>query len=1116
MLYRIVRIWRSTFVATVASLILLCVSPLSFAAQAAANDAAQRAAIPASSPPSSDELSYQSAAGDAFNATWERTDKLVASSQVNRTWMWGPQPNTGELTEPYQESPGGQRTVEYFDKSRMEITHPDGDPNSIWYVTNGLLAEELITGRMQTGDSTYEQRSPAEVNIAGDANDPNGPTYATFNPLMGYGAIPSGWKITQTVDRSGTVSADASLDSYGVTAVDVGAPTNHNVASVFWDFMNSSGPVYQSGQTITDKLSPNPFYPTGYPLTEAYWTHVLVGGVSKLVLVQVFERRVLTYTPSNSDGWKVEAGNVGQHYYAWRYGGGAGQFVSAATGGILTLAPGVTLDVPPGALSSDGTILVQSASEAPLPAAPPAYLESLNQPLKISVIGATIIKPVTLQIAFDPGVLPAGETADFVTMAYFDDQLNTWLPVGGDVDLANGVITFKTLHFSWWGGYLVVLEKALDIIKSITDLNLVDWVERALATSSCTGEAQVGANPSYDILVDESAADQILEGCIGTPTGDSQSPGSSGASSVAVYIRNLRSFDLGIACSPQPAAAGCTQDVVTTGEDLPFNYDASRAASLSVKAVLTVDSIITMVVRGTLGLVPYGDTISPAAIMYVEQDLKPRYSSDAQTILNLVQHKDTQNAASAYAKLVMDANFGKAVETSLTAYYLTPAGLIDGGNHLAQKAVETGLHALILAIPVVGAIVDGAVVLAHRIAVIVADAVEALDRVVTLFIDQDAHVTFSATQIHTQPPVPTAPSNVQASPADQHSINLTWNDNSNNEDGFKVYGSGGTYIGQVGANTNAYTVGGLDPNTNHCYVVSAFNSSGESAKSDQACATTGQFAPSAPSNAQIVPVDAGSGWMLTWQDNSNNEDGFQIAGDYYNQTPVNIQQTGANVASYVLPTDQAVYDCFDVSAFNSGGYSGWSNWACKPSVPAPPSNVQTVALSPTEVRVTWQDNSNNEDGFVVRKDYNVTVGANTTSYVWENVSPNTWWCFEVAAYNAAGQSDWSDWSCLWTPPEGGPPAVPSNVQATWQINENVDIANSLILTWSDNSNDETGFEIFGGYYNSNVADSLGTVPSNSTGADVSYQYWELGYQCFIMKSYNDYGYSDWSNWACAP
>ncbi len=45
-----------------------------------------------------------------------------------------------------------------------------------------------------------------------------------------------------------------------------------------------------------------------------------VGGVEKWVLAQLFERRVLTYTPDNPQGWHVEMGNVGQHYYTWRYG----------------------------------------------------------------------------------------------------------------------------------------------------------------------------------------------------------------------------------------------------------------------------------------------------------------------------------------------------------------------------------------------------------------------------------------------------------------------------------------------------------------------------------------------------------------------------------------------------------------------------------------------------------------------------------------------------------------------------------------------------------------------------------------------------------------------------
>ncbi len=258
-------------------------------------------------------------AGNNFQKTWARTDQPVTAGQVNRTWMWGPSANTPALYEPYVESPDGTRGVQYFDKTRMEITHPDGDQSSIWYVTNGLLAKELITGKLQLGDNTFEQHDPAHVNVAGDANDPNGPTYATFNSLLGNGATADGLKITQTVDRAGNVGSDQNLGSYNVTAKDVGAPTHHNVASVFWDFMNSSGTVYDNGAYHSAALFENPFYATGYPLTEAYWTNVLVAGVQKQVLVQVFERRVLTYTPSNPSGWQVEAGNVGQHYYQWRY-----------------------------------------------------------------------------------------------------------------------------------------------------------------------------------------------------------------------------------------------------------------------------------------------------------------------------------------------------------------------------------------------------------------------------------------------------------------------------------------------------------------------------------------------------------------------------------------------------------------------------------------------------------------------------------------------------------------------------------------------------------------------------------------------------------------------------
>src|SRR5690606_31465711 len=78
-------------------------------------------------------------AGEAFQRTWQRTDQPVAAGAVNRTWMWGPEPFSDALQEAYEQAPGGQRQVQYFDKSRMEITDPAGDQSSPWYVTNGLL-----------------------------------------------------------------------------------------------------------------------------------------------------------------------------------------------------------------------------------------------------------------------------------------------------------------------------------------------------------------------------------------------------------------------------------------------------------------------------------------------------------------------------------------------------------------------------------------------------------------------------------------------------------------------------------------------------------------------------------------------------------------------------------------------------------------------------------------------------------------------------------------------------------------------------------------------------------------------------------------------------------------
>jgi hypothetical protein len=202
----------------------------------------------------------------------------------------------------------------------MEITHPAGDVNSIWYVTNGLLSQELITGQMQVGDTTFDAHSPAIVNVAGDLDDPWAPTYATFTNVLTAPDHGPGYVIDEQILREGNVVSNAAYRAYQVTvALDVDQ-THHSVATPFWDFMTSVGTVYQNGGYAQAGLFDNAFFATGLPITEPYWTTVKVAGVRHDVLVQCFERRCLTYTPSNPAGWQVESGNVGQHYYQWRYG----------------------------------------------------------------------------------------------------------------------------------------------------------------------------------------------------------------------------------------------------------------------------------------------------------------------------------------------------------------------------------------------------------------------------------------------------------------------------------------------------------------------------------------------------------------------------------------------------------------------------------------------------------------------------------------------------------------------------------------------------------------------------------------------------------------------------
>ncbi|HUS15078.1 MAG TPA: hypothetical protein VM536_08695 [Chloroflexia bacterium] len=338
-------------------------------------------------------------ADPAFQAVWNRTDLPVANHTTVRTWYWGPAPNSPGLIEPNAESPGGVRLVQYFDKSRMEINNPTANRNDQFFVTNGLLTVELISGRMQVGASQYVTRTAACIPATGDPGDTTAPTYAGLqmvsNTTLGDHFAPdrTGQVVTATISRDGTVGTDPAM---GVMTNTRGAyfdpTTKHNVPEVFWNFLNQSGPIVENGQPTTGRLNNPWFYASGLPISEAYWTKATIQGRMTNVLIQMYERRALTYVPTNVPGFQVEMANIGQHYYDWRYRGAGScsgtpgptfqptqaALTPGATGTAMTSTPGATSTAVTGtAVTSPeptGTIVIATGTvvrATPLPTGSP-------------------------------------------------------------------------------------------------------------------------------------------------------------------------------------------------------------------------------------------------------------------------------------------------------------------------------------------------------------------------------------------------------------------------------------------------------------------------------------------------------------------------------------------------------------------------------------------------------------------------------------------------------------------------------------------------------------------------------------------------------------------------
>jgi len=181
------------------------------------------------------------------------------------------------------------------------------------------------------------------------------------------------------------------------------------------------------------------------------------------------------------------------------------------------------------------------------------------------------------------------------------------------------------------------------------------------------------------------------------------------------------------------------------------------------------------------------------------------------------------------------------------------------------------------------------------------------------------------------------------------------------------------------------------------------------------------------------------------------------------------------------------------------------------SAPIAPSSLAAIAVSTSQINLTWTDNSTNESGFRIERSPDngswseiATVGSGVSSYQNTGLAASTTYYYRVRAYNGAGNSAYtSSVNATTQAPAATIPAAPSNPAATAVSSSQIN------FTWTDNSNNETGFRIERSPNNSTWAE-ITTVGSNvtsyqNTGLSAATTYY------YRVRAYNGTGNSAYTS-----
>jgi hypothetical protein len=240
------------------------------------------------------------------------------------------------------------------------------------------------------------------------------------------------------------------------------------------------------------------------------------------------------------------------------------------------------------------------------------------------------------------------------------------------------------------------------------------------------------------------------------------------------------------------------------------------------------------------------------------------------------------------------------------------------------------------------------------------------------------------------------------------------------------------------------------------------------------------------------------------------DSGSLIVTDDENKNPVGLLFAGSDTATFANRIDR-VLDRFDVTV--DGGAE------TTPEPPAPPTNLMATAASSSQINLAWADNSDNETGFKIERCQGAgcsnfsqiaTVGANVTNYSDKGLLASTAYNYRVSAYNAGGDSAYSNTASVMTLAAPAlPPTAPSNLTAKAVSSSQIN------LTWIDKANNENGFEIqrCTGSRCTNFA-TLTTVAPNVTSYSNTGLSRRTTYR-YRVRAYNTSGDSAYSNIANA-